>query len=417
MSEIMLNVKNDVLGSMSNRQMAFFLLFLNVATSAAVSIYISCIKYMAVDLHTTNALMQMTIVAHLIGEFIGRIICGPLIGANGNRRVVLPGLGLSIFGYLGCVLSPNFSLFCVMRFAQALGASVIYIVSLNIINSRFEKEEKASIVGVLELYQPIAWIVSPFIGAILTELGNWRLSFLLLMGAHIIGLLFFWFYQEKKLPRVKISLKKLYNDYRRLLKKSSFTLYALIPGLFAGGYMIFATSCSTTCTKFFGNNSADIAIFSALPLLAYVGATFVYRFIVERLGTQIAKRIGIAIYILFGLYMIIFIAQGAKWGPVVLLILMCLQCAGSAFLVPVSVFKALQSSEHSGGVGAATVVVFRNIIMSFCISMSAKFNDSITIIMASVFITVATVLVLIMMRRILRLRSLRKLSNVEEKSS
>lgn len=405
----MSKAKNNVLREMSNRQMAFFLLFLNVATSAAVSIYISCIKYMAMDLHTTNSLMQMTIVAHLIGEFIGRVVCGPLIGVHGNKHVVLPGLSLSIIGYLGCVFAPNLSTFCMMRFVQALGASVIYIVSLNIINNRFEEEEKASIVGVLELYQPIAWIVSPFIGAILTELGSWRLSFLLLMSAHVIGLLFFWFYVEKEQYKIKFSFKKLANDYRRLLRKSSFTLYALIPGLFAGGYMIFATSCSTTCTKFFGNNSADIAIFSALPLLAYVGATFVYRFIVERLGTQIAKRTGIAIYILFGLYMIIFIAQGDTWSPVVLLILMCLQCAGSAFLVPVSVFKALQSSEHSEGVGAATVVVFRNIIMSFCISISAKFNDSITMIMASVFITVATVLVLIMMRRILRLRSLRKI--------
>jgi len=391
-----------------NKRIALFLLFLNVATSASVSIYIPCLKYMAVDLHTTSALMQMTIVAHLIGEFIGRMICGPLIDTHGNRKIALPALALSVLGHLGCMLSSNLLVFVAMRFMQAMGASVIYIVSLNIINQRFRDDEKASVVGVLELYQPIAWIVSPMVGALLTELGNWRWSFFVLMLSHMFGLMFFWLNNVNDLSLKPFSLKKLCSDYNKLLKKSSFTLYALIPGLFAGGYMIFATSCTMICAQFFGNSSAHVAVFQAVPLVAYVGATFVYRWIVKEFGTKIAKRTGATIYILFGLYITYFIVQGEVWAVSPLLILMCLQCAGSAFLVPVSVFKALQSSEHSASVGASTVVVFRNIIMSLCISMSAKFSGNITTIMACVFITVATVLVLIMMRRILRIRHLKK---------
>lgn len=404
----MRKAENNFFGQMSNRRIALFLLFFNVATSAAVSIYIPCLKYMAVDLRATAVMMQMTIVAHLIGEFIGRIACGPLINARGNRQVMLPGLALSVLGHFGCMIAPNMPVFCVMRFFQAVGASVIYIVSLNIINGRFKENEKAGVVGVLELYQPMAWIVSPFIGALCAELGSWRLSFLLLMISHAVGLMFFWTYKDEKHAKVKFSLSKLCNDYRKLLKKSAFTLYALIPGFFAGGYMIFATGCSAICTQFFGNSSTDVAIFSAIPLLAYVGATFVYRFIVKEWGTRSAKRVGTTIYMMFGIYMCVFVAKGDSWGPAVLLILMCLQCAGSAFLVPISVFKALQSAEQSASVGAATVVVFRNIIMSFCITASAKFSDSITMIMACVFMTVATVLVLIMTRRILRTRSSRK---------
>jgi Flp pilus assembly protein TadB len=87
---------------------------------------------------------------------------------------------------------------------------------------------------------------------------------------------------------------------------------------------------------------------------------------------------------------------------------MCLQCAGSAFLVPISVLKALQSAHGSTCVGALTVVIFRNIIMSICISAAAKFNSSITTVMSCVFMTVATILVLIMMRKIIRTRANRR---------
>lgn len=397
--------------SLPNKNIALLLLFLNVVTSASVSIYIPSLKQMASDLHSTNTMIQMTIVAHLIGEFIGRILGAPLIDVYGNRKIIIPALCLSILGHFGCMVGSNFAIFSYMRFTQAMGASVIYVVSLNIINSRFKEKEKAGVVGILELYQPLAWIVSPFVGALLSELGNWRLSFFVLLCCNLIGLLFFLGYQDQAHKRKIFSISDLCHDYMLLLKDSAFTIYALIPGLFAGGYMIFATSCSIICTKFFGDSPTDIAIFSGVPLIAYVASTFFYRQTIRNFGTTIAKRIGIVIYVVFALFFIYFVLRHTAWEPGVLLILMCLQCSGSAFIVPISVFKALQSASHVASIGASTVVVFRNIIMSFCISASAHFQGNITTIMACISMTVATALFLIMTRKIIRTRKKRRLKN------
>ena len=153
-------------------------------------------RQMVADLGTTNALIQMTIVAHLMGEFVGRVCLGPLVDFHSNRSIILTALSVSAFGHLGCMLAPSLIVLMIMRFIQALGASTIYIVSLSIINNKFSGQEKASIVGVLELYQPIAWLVSPLAGALLSELGNWRLSFGLLMLTHLLGVVFFWYYKE-----------------------------------------------------------------------------------------------------------------------------------------------------------------------------------------------------------------------------
>ncbi|MCR4623376.1 MAG: MFS transporter [Alphaproteobacteria bacterium] len=389
-------------GELSNRRIAVFLLLMNVITSASVSIYIPSMKQMAIDLQTTNEMMQMTIVAHLIGEFFGRALSGPFINFHGVRTITIPALILSTIGHFGCCISASLPFFICMRFTQAVGASVVYIASLSIINDLFNEKEKAGVVGLLELYQPVAWIISPFVGALFGELGNWRLSFFVLMIAQIVGLILFSSCPEKKKRRniAKFSAKNLVKDYKIVLKNSYFVIYALIPGLFAGGYMIFATSCPFI----FVNNSADIALFSAIPLLFYVCGTFVYRYIVRNYSLKLAKKLGVAIYLIFGIYVLYLTVYQTNWNAFYLLSLMCIQCIGSAFLVPVSVLKALESASEAASVGASTVVVFRNIIMSVCISVSAKFSGNIVTIMACVFMTVATILMLVTTRRVIKIR-------------
>ena len=397
-------LKHD--GKLSNRRVAIFLLLMNVITSASVSIYIPSMKQMAMDLQTTNEMMQMTIVAHLIGEFFGRVLSGPLINFYGIKTIIIPALILSTVGHFGCCVSTGLSFFICMRFFQAIGASVIYVVSLSIINDLFNEKEKAGVVGLMELYQPVAWIISPFVGALFAEIGNWRLSFFVLMITQIIGVIFFYSCPEKKkiMPVSKFTTRGLFKDYKVILKNSYFVIYALIPGLYAGGYMIFATSCPFI----FADSSADVALFSAVPLLFYVGGTFVYRYIVRHYCLAVSKRIGVGIYFAFGVYIFYLISFQPEWSHFHLISLMCIQCIGSAFLVPVSVLKALQSASDAASVGASTVVVFRNIIMSICISMSARFSGNVTTIMACIFMTVASVLMLIITRRVIKVRRKRK---------
>jgi DHA1 family bicyclomycin/chloramphenicol resistance-like MFS transporter len=393
-----------------SKRFAFFLLMMNVVTSAAVSIYIPCLKVMTADLNTTSAMLQTSIITHLIGEFVGRFFCGPLIATYSVRKILLPALVLSIFGHLGCFMSNSIAMFLVMRFIQATGASVIYVASVGIINAEFKEDDKSSIIGILELYQPLAWILSPFVGSILHEIGSWRLSFLLLMTLQLIGLVVFFAYQDKNENnlRKKFSASKFFRDYKSVLRNSYFMIYALVPGLFSGGYMIFAANSPFMCSRIFSNSSVDIALFQAIPLMFYVLATFAYRSIVQNFGIKLSKRIGIGIYVVFGLYITLIIVEHVAWTANNLLALMCVQCVGSAFLVPVSVLKAIQSSGSIASVGASTVVVFRNIIMSLCIGISTKWSESITMIMGSVFMTVGTVLVLVLARRIIKIRFLRK---------
>lgn len=391
---------------------SFFLLTMNVIASASVSIYIPCMKTMVADFGTTNSMLQMSIVASLIGEFLGRFFSAPLFNAYSNKKIIVNALRLSIFGHFGCYLSNSIWVFLILRFVQALGSSVIYIASIGIINSNFNEQEKSSIIGVLELYQPVAWILSPFAGGLLAEMGSWRWSFIVLMILQILGLFVFFEYKEKfsPIPCHKFTFKKFFNDYKIILRNTYFLTYALIPGMFAGGYMIFASNSPFICSKFSGDNSLNIAVFQAVPLLFYILGTLIYRAIARDFGIRLAKWAGVTIYVIFGIYITLLLAGYVPWTAKHLLALMCVQCMGSSFLVPVSVLKAIQSACDTSYAGAATVVVFRNLIMSLCITASVRFSESIIMIMGAVFMTVATVLILITMRKITKIRRRKKIT-------
>ena len=172
--------------------------------------------------------------------------------------------------------------------------------------------------------------------------------------------------------------------------------------------MIFASNAPFICSQLFEDNSLNIAVFQAIPLFFYILGVFIYRAIARDFGLRPAKWTGVTVYAIFGIYTTAALWENGAWTAGELLTLMCIQCVGSAFLVPISVLKAIQSTGNTAYVGAATVVVFRNLIMSLCITASTKLTESITMIMGSIFMTVATALMLLTTRRIIKVRKRRR---------
>lgn len=176
----------------------------------------------------------------------------------------------------------------------------------------------------------------------------------------------------------------------------------------------FASNAPYICSAFFGNNSFNIAVFQAIPLIFYVLATFAYRKIVTNCGTQLPKRIGVCLYVFFGIYMLSMALTHVQLTEYSLLTLMCLQCAGSAFLVPISVLKALQLSAHASTIGASAVVILRNILMSSCITVTAGLHGDVNMIMASILMTVGTAVLLIGMRKVMKFQAAKKARNNQD---
>lgn len=392
---------------------AIFLVFMNIMASSATNIYMPCIKYMASDLHTTTFMIQFSVVIHLLGELVGRIFCGPLIDQYGRRVVILPSAILSAVGHLGCYLSESIDFFIFMRIIQSFGSGVVYIVALSIISTNFSAYVKGKIISAFEMSQPVAWIISPILGGLLEPIGSWRIVFIVLFLSQLFIFAFTYFNLQEKLVKntAHISLLKMVSSYKIVLRNAMFFVYSLVPGFTMSAYMIYASNVSFFATIFGIKETIQISLLQTFPLFFYIIATVAYRKIINNLGFKFARRVGATLYSTFVILLLLLLCDIFTFNIFVVVTIMCIQSLGSAFIIPVSVAKALQLFPHNTGICASTIAVFRSIILSCCISIAASFKGNIIMVIMCLSSTAIVVLILLILRRLLQIIRVKRYSH------
>lgn len=387
----------------TSRKCLYFILIMNVISSAMVTIFIPGFSLAAADLQAAQSAMQLTVVVHLLGEIIGRLLWGPLCDYIGKKHGLIPAVTVSIIGQLGCCLSQSVEMLIVMRFIQAVGSGVVYVVSLNFIASNFDGVAKSKAYSTLEMYQPIANLTAPILGSILCTIGGWRFIFFFLFIAQTIVRLMLSLYMPNDKPIAMKSsiLLGLLRDYRSVMKNKKFVIYAIIPGFVVGGYMVYSAHAPEiyrhTITSGF-SESFFIALIQSVPLVFNIISTSIYRKVVQKSGLIISRRIGTAFNVLFMVFLALLADNLIAFSCTSIIAAMCIHSVCSAFLVPISVTRAMECSNEKAGILAASIVVFRNSIMSICISVGAAFTGTQALIYELLLVSTCVLLLLFIRR-------------------
>lgn len=390
----------------ASRKCLYFILLINIIASLIGTIFIPGFSSAALELHTTQGVMQLTIVSHLIGEIVGRLLWGPLSDYIGSRNGLIPAITLSILGQIGCFFSTSVEMLIVMRFIQAIGSGVVYVVSLNYIACHFDGIAKYKAYSTLEMYQPIANLTAPILGSFFCMTGGWRSIFLFFVLAQTIIRLMLGIYMPDDKPvKCKASIPTILGDYKAVVKNKKFLVYAIIPGFVVGCYMTFSVHVPEIyhhVTNGISNAyiALHIALIQSAPLCFNLIATSLYKLTVQKYGIKISRRIGSILNVGFMLCIVYLINVISDFKLSTIILAMCIQCISSAFLVPVSVTGAMESSTEKSGILAATVVVVRNAIMSICLGLSA-ISMGMSALLCELLISAAFVSALLYFRRIL----------------
>lgn len=384
----------------ASRRCLYFILFINVVASSGVTIFIPGFSFAANALNSTAGLMQLTVVAHLLGEIIGRLLWGPLCDYIGKRSGLIPAVSLSIVGQLGCALSTSVEMLICCRFIQAIGSGVIYVVSLNYIACHFDGVAKRKAFSTIEMYQPIANLCAPMLGSLLCLIGGWRLIFVFLCLIQIIIRSLLGIYMPDDKPEnAKASIRLILNDYRSVVKNKRFVIYAVIPGFIVGGYMIFSSHTPEIYHAMSNGDRGEysamcIALIQSIPLVFNIFFTSVYRSFVQKYGLKTSRRIGALANVAHIGFIALMILGVFHFGYTSIILAMCIHSISSAFLVPISVTSAMECSNERTGVLAAVIVVFRNLIMSACISIGTIFDGMNAVLYELLFVSVCVVCLL-----------------------
>ncbi len=114
----------------------------------------------------------------LSGVFMAPVI-GLLADRFGRRAVLVP--CLVVFGVSGVLagLAPSFPALLGLRFTQGVGSAGLINLAVVIIGDHYDGIERARMIGRNAAVLTVSLAVFPAVGGLLTELGSWRLPFVL----------------------------------------------------------------------------------------------------------------------------------------------------------------------------------------------------------------------------------------------
>lgn len=226
----------------SNQSFLIVLLGLLAALSTlTIAMYIPGFHKMAADFKVNESQIAFTLTSYFIGITIGQLVYGPIIDRYGRKTPLLVSLILYVLTSILCAVASSLDMMIAVRFLQALGASAGMVSALAIIMDVFEPQHRAKAFSLVMTVLGVAPIVSPSLGSFFVATYSWESVFYVLTGYGVLILfLVFFFLPETILfkSQDKLSGKQIINNYGKVVKNKTFSLYA-IGGSFANS-VIFA---------------------------------------------------------------------------------------------------------------------------------------------------------------------------------
>jgi DHA1 family bicyclomycin/chloramphenicol resistance-like MFS transporter len=229
------------------------LIVLGIATAVStfsMSVTIPSLPQVALELHTRNSNVQLTLTACVIGIALGQLFSGPLSDAKGRRGPLLFGVVAWTALSFACAAAPSIGVLIGLRFAQGFFGSFGLTIARAMIRDTSEGHALYRNFARLALVTGVAPIIAPTVGGLLLLVTGWRGIFAVLavigVGLAIASLLLL---TETHLRPARTSprVRDVWAGYRIVLSESTFLRPALVGGL---GYAAVFTYVSNAAFLF-----------------------------------------------------------------------------------------------------------------------------------------------------------------------
>ncbi len=215
-------------GSAPRRVPALWLLALiTLSGTLAMHIFVPALPLVADDLGVSNAGVQVTVSAYIIGLSVAQLVYGPMSDHFGRRPVLVFGMGLFSVASLIALFAPNLPLLIATRFLQALGGGAGLVLGRAIVRDMTSGNDAARKQSLMNLMVMVGPGLSPLVGSLLAEVTGWRSIFAALSLLGLGNLLLIW----RRLPETAEIAGHvrggMLRSYGQLLRMPAFVGYAI----------------------------------------------------------------------------------------------------------------------------------------------------------------------------------------------
>lgn len=239
----------------------------------SIDMYLPALPTMTDDLHTTDATLQLTLTAFVIGLAVGQLVIGPVSDAFGRRKPLLIGMAVYVAASILAALSPTVEALIAARAIQALGAAAGIVVARATVRDLFAGKAMTRFFSMLMLVTGCAPILAPIAGGQILSWTSWRGVFLVLTGFGALLLVVITFVLPEPLPehrRSKPGISSVARTYLSLLRERTFLGYALTAGLIFAALFAYISGSSFVLQGVYGLSAQQYSLVFGLNGLGIV---------------------------------------------------------------------------------------------------------------------------------------------------
>ena len=178
MSSVVSSMINLKLQYVKNFKALEFLLLLIAFASVTGLLFTPALPELGSYFGISENKAQWTISIFLVGYCLGQLPYGPLANRFGRKKTIFIGVILAFLGSFMAYLAPNFWVFCIARFIQALGSAVGLKISFTMISDEFTGKEATKAIALLSLAFGVMPGVAIATGGFITSFAGWKGSIL-----------------------------------------------------------------------------------------------------------------------------------------------------------------------------------------------------------------------------------------------
>jgi DHA1 family bicyclomycin/chloramphenicol resistance-like MFS transporter len=208
-------------------------------------IYTPALPRIAAHFAASNAMVQNTVTAYMLGMALVVLPAGLIADSIGRKRVLLSGLGLMVLTSAGCAVADSLPLMIGLRFLGGLGAGTCLLLAATIAADCFRDAKLVAVLGILGAAWGAGPVVAPAVGGFVVQFGSWRLVFVVLAAlTAAVTLLVACVLPETLEPqhRSPIDVRAATGVLGEALRNRAFVRFATMFGLVGAAQMVFGVA-------------------------------------------------------------------------------------------------------------------------------------------------------------------------------
>ncbi|WP_395639618.1 multidrug effflux MFS transporter [Pseudolysinimonas sp.] len=319
-----------------------------------IDLYLPAFPVVAEELRASEATIQLTLTATMIGFGLGQLVIGPWSDTVGRRLPLILATVLHVGASLGVAFSPDITWVLVFRVLQGVGAAGGGVVAMATVRDLFGGQPLVRMLSRLALVTGLAPVVAPVIGSQLLAVLDWRGLFIALAGYGIVVTVLAAVFVTETLPPERRRVKghsTTAQRYRAVLSDRVFVGVALIAGLVFSGLFAYLSASSFVFQEVYGLDAQQFGILFAANSIGLAVSSQVASRLMRRFAPPKILAVSLPLMALAGYGAAVAAVLDAPLGVVVACTFVFLSCAGLSF--PCIQVTALAPHGAEAGTAAA----------------------------------------------------------------